>query len=168
MQTKQFIVNDQTVTLGELAQAWLEKQSREEQQQQLQAAKKRDEGVSLEVTLYKAEGRKQIVLGVVLQPGEVDSQQDSVAADEIEEAAHNFMIKSRAIDLNHESIVPAEKAAVVESFIAPAEFQIGDKTVLKGSWVLGVKIFDPELWKAVEKGELMAFSIKGRGQREEA
>ena len=57
------------------------------------------------------------------------------------------------------------KAVPVESFIAPMDMAVDGDTIKKGSWVVGVKIKDDAIWKAVQNGELNAFSIGGQGVR---
>ncbi len=54
---------------------------------------------------------------------------------------------------------------MVESFLAPVEFEEGGQTIRKGSWVLAVKVFDDELWESVKSGERTAFSIAGTAER---
>jgi hypothetical protein len=50
----------------------------------------------------------------------------------------------------------------VESFIAPVDMTINGEFVKKGSWLLGVKIFDKDAWEAVKSGELFSgFSFRG-------
>ena len=64
-----------------------------------------------------------------------------MTAPEIEKAAHGFMKDARNIDKQHD--FNAGVGEVVESYIAPADFTIGDeKTITKGSWVLVTKASD--------------------------
>lgn len=109
---------------------------------------------------------RQIVYGVVLRVGQVDSQGDIITDEkEILEAAHNYMIKSRRADWQHEKTLPHEKAIAVESYIAPCDFEINGHQIKKSDWIVGMKIFDPKMWQAIKKGEISAFSIKGLGRR---
>lgn len=115
-------------------------------------------------TILKADEERQIVYGVVLEPDTPDSQGDVISADEIEKAAHRFLVKSRVIGLRHSKKAPAE---VVESYIAPDDFEMGGQRVKKGSWMLGVHITDSGLWSAIKQGEYQSFSVGGFGTREE-
>ena len=121
----------------------------------------------LEVNIVKADEPRRIVYGIPLRSGVVDSQGDTITPEEVERAAHKFLIESQTYDLNHNSLIPRNKLSVVESYLAPMDFKIGEYSVSKGDWVLVTKIFDDELWEAVENGELQGYSIKGRGQRAE-
>ena len=105
---------------------------------------------------------KQLVYGVVLEPLDIDLQQDWVSSDVLEEAAHRFMAKSRVVGDYHKKQAPAE---VVESYIAPADFMLGDEQVVKGSWVVAVHVINDSLWQAVKSGKYNAFSIGGFSQR---
>jgi len=108
--------------------------------------------------LLKADQEKQYVLGVVLEPDTVDTQGDIVSADEIERAAHQFMVESRVVGKDHRERADAE---VVDSFVTPVDFAINGEQIKRGSWLLGVHIKDPELWKAVKEGKYTSFSIGG-------
>lgn len=122
--------------------------------------------IAKEVPIMKSDKCKQIVYGVVLEPDMIDAQDDFMTAEDIEEAAHKYLIDSRVVGSGHTKAV---KAGVVESYIAPTDFegdgQYGKQTVKKGSWVLGVKVFDPNEWQKVEEGEYQSFSVGGFGLR---
>jgi rubrerythrin len=115
---------------------------------------------SIRVPIIK--GDQQIVYGIVSEPGVVDLQGDILSAEEIRKAAHSFMMKSQRIGVEHTR--PA-KASIIESYIAPVDFTCNGQRVRKGSWVMAVKIHDPELWAAVKRGEITGFSIAGTGTR---
>ena len=76
-----------------------------------------------------------------------------MVADEVQALADVFARKRPSIDVEHDGIPRA--AAVVESFVARA----GWAPYTEGSWVVGVQIYDDELWGAVEREELRAFSV---------
>ena len=117
--------------------------------------------------IFKSDKMKQIVYGVVLEPDSVDYQDDYMTAQDIEDAAHQYLINSRTIGKQHEE---ATNASVVESYIAPQDMsfkgQNGPQIVKKGSWVLGVKINDSQEWQKVLDGEYTGFSVGGRGERD--
>ena len=120
------------------------------------------------VPILKAIPQKQIVYGVILAPQEIDAQDDFMEPEEIEKAAHRYLTKSRVIGSGHEKPIDAEP---VESFIAPQDLemtgQYGPQVVKKGSWILGVKVHDPEEWKKIVNGEYTGFSVGGLGAREQ-
>ena len=119
------------------------------------------------VKITKADKYRQIVYGVVLAPDEVDFQDDYMSAQDIEDSAHSYLIRSRIVGGQHEKKADAE---VVESYIAPQDLkfegQNGPQIVKKGSWVMAVKINDPGEWQKVLDGEYTGFSVGGRGERE--
>ena len=94
---------------------------------------------------------------MVLEPDTVDAQGEKVDAEEIEKACHAFMA-SRVIGLEHEG---QAKAELVENYIAPVNFEIGSEKIKKGTWIVGVKVHDPEIWRKIKSGELTGFSIGG-------
>lgn len=115
--------------------------------------------VAKAVSILKADEEKQCITGVVLEPNTVDAHGDIVSPDEIEQAAYNFMIKSRVIGLQHSR--RANGVRVVESYICPMDTIIGAGHVKKGSWIMTVKVEDRTLWKRVKDGEYTGFSIGG-------
>ena len=113
--------------------------------------------------IVKQDEEKQLVYGVVLEPERVDAQADIISSEEIEKAAHFFLKNSRVIGKKH--LTKAE-ASVVESYIAPANFELGGEQVYKGSWVLVTKIEDEQLWQEIKQGNYNSFSVGGYGRRE--
>lgn len=127
------------------------------------------EQVSLLVGFAKADPVKQLVYGIVMEPGVPDSEGDVTSAEEIERACHEFMVKSQRLDYQHERLMAPQEATLVENYIAPQnliwETPRGLKVVAKGSWVMVTKIFSDDVWAQVEKGELGGYSIFGYGKR---
>jgi len=104
------------------------------------------------------------VLGVVLAPEQVDAQGDIYSAEEIRHSAHRFMEEFGGLGVMHRLRVN-EQVKVLESFLAPCDFAIGDTTVAKGTWLLAVRILSDELWEQVKDGQLTGFSIGGSARR---
>jgi len=121
--------------------------------------------------VFKADEEKQIAFSVALKASggdngiRPDTQRDIISAEGVEETAHRFMVNSRKFDLHHKETLSQKRAAVVESYLAPVEFQAGQTLVKRGDWVVAVKFFDEALWNDVKAGKIRAFSIKGVGRR---
>lgn len=111
--------------------------------------------------LIKADDPQKLVYGVVYEPDVEDSQGDSMGAAEIEKAAHGFMENYQQIDKQHDFTTHAGQ--VVESYIAPADMEIGTQTVTKGTWVLVTKATD-EIWDAIQKGDYTGYSLAGQAE----
>lgn len=111
---------------------------------------------SLKLIFKKQHEDLQIVFGEVYAPNVPDSHGDFMLAEDIQKMAHQFVrsLKVRKVDINHNND-PVD-ASVVESFIAPEE----DKTFIPGSWVVGVKVNDPKIWKKIKEGVLNGFSFE--------
>ena len=107
---------------------------------------------------------ERFVLGVVLEPDVVDAQGDIYSADEIREAAHRFMQDFGGLGLMHRFRVN-DQVKVLESYLAPVDFEIGGAKVRKGTWLLAVRILSDELWEQVKEGKLTGFSIGGSARR---
>jgi len=119
------------------------------------------EDLQMEVRFIKVREDRHIVMGVVYEPNKVDSQGDYMKADTIEDMAHNYMLNSQMMKIMHKKKVLAK---VIESFIAPVNFKLGNESVKKGAWVMGTKILDTAIWEKIKKGEITGYSIGGRAK----
>ena len=124
---------------------------------------------SAEIVFKAADKPKQTLYCVVMEPETEDLQGDVTDAEEIEKAAHQYLLDSRVVGDSHRKDECANlfkvDAGVVESFIAPTDYEVGGEKILKGSWVLAIKVYDTEIWKSIEAGEITGLSIGGFGER---
>lgn len=112
--------------------------------------------------IVKTDSENHYVTGVVYEPLTEDSQGDFMTEDEIQKAAVWFAKNGRGVDLQH-NFEKFENAAVVESMVTKSDCEIGREKIRKGTWLMTVEIADPDVWSAVEKGEITGFSMGGRG-----
>ena len=115
-------------------------------------------------SIAKRDSKQQLVLVEVYVPNELDSQGEFASAETLEKAAHDFAARGNH---NNVSIMHnGEKidASVVESYIAKR----GDPLFTEGTWVAVIKVRDPLVWSAIEKGALRGVSFEGNGQRRDA
>lgn len=115
----------------------------------------------VKVFVNKEEAEQQLVYGIVYEPDVEDAHGDFMTAAEIEKAAHGFMKDARNIDTQHD--FEAGVGEVVESYIAPADFTLGEQEVKKGAWVLVTKATD-EIWEQIKKGEITGYSMAGTAE----
>ena len=146
----------------------------------------KSETFTREVVIKSIDKQEQIVYGIVMEPtaegelkdGEfigkidaVDTQGDFTTASEIYKANVRFMEQLALLKANPHNVGHDNKnqpqTAIIENFIAPEDFTLGEETVRKGSWVQGTKIYDPELWAEVLRGEISGYSIEGFGVKTE-
>jgi len=144
-------------TLGQVHQPGSGKDEDEEDDE----IKKED--VWFNVPIAKIDKKKQKIYGIVLEPEETDTQDDTVSAEEIEKAAESFMLRSRRIGLRHRKV--AEGVELTDSYVTQGRTKLGPKSLKVGTWIIGVKVKDPALWAGVERGEYNGFSVGGHGTR---
>lgn len=113
------------------------------------------------MNILKQDASQQIAYGIVYEPLVKDAHDDYMTAEEIEKAAHIFLKDYRQIDKQHD--FTSQVGDVIESYIAPADFELGGETVTKGTWVMAVKVAD-EVWSGIQKGEFTGFSLAGMGE----
>jgi DNA adenine methylase len=94
----------------------------------------------------------------------VDAQGDTISSEEIRQAAHKFMEDFGNLGLQHKTIVNG-KLKLLESFIAPVDFDVDGESVKQGTWLMAERVVDDELWTAIRKGEITGFSIGGSAIR---
>lgn len=94
----------------------------------------------------------------------MDRNGDIISEDEIIKTAHNFMenISEKFLNIDHTENTKIEKSkyAFVENFIAPNDIIVGESIVKKGSWYVGIKFFDEELYKSVINGDFVGVSME--------
>jgi hypothetical protein len=116
------------------------------------------------VDLFKYDEEQRLVYGVVLVPDVEDLQGDIISKEEIQQAAHEYQVKSRLIKAQHRAPTDAE---VVESYIAPVDIPIGNGIAPAGSWIMVTRVNSTAMWEAIKKGDITGYSIGGVGEREE-
>lgn len=125
-------------------------------------------------TISKLDDERMLVFGfasmAVKADGEtvVDSQDDIISPKTLENAAYDYVLRSRDGGLMHEK---RGVARLIESFVVTPEklTALGlAENALPQAWFVGFKVDDPEVWKRVKGGELKAFSIGGRARSKEA
>lgn len=111
---------------------------------------------------------KRLVTGVVLEPDEVDAQDDWEKVETIERAAHLFLANyNKSPDDGGTQLGVMHKVfgdigvELVECYVAPAAFKLGKKKVKKGSWIVTVHISSDKRWEEVKSGKLNGFSVGG-------
>ena len=125
-----------------------------------------------QVEITKALNEEQrMALFVVLEPDVIDLHGDTYNAVEIEKACHNFNTHCRAANIFH--AVETQNAEIVQSYIAPVDFQLDNgRTVQKGTWLQwwqfpeGNEVSD-QLWEGVKDGTINGVSIGAKAIVEE-
>lgn len=104
------------------------------------------------------------VLGIVLVPETRDSQGDIYSHDEVRKAAHAYMEHAGNLGKQHGEIVTG-KLKILENYLSPVEFVQDTETIAKGTWLMGIRVVDDDLWDDVKKGSFTGFSIGGAAHR---
>ena len=66
------------------------------------------------------------------------------------------------VKLMHSKVINAKP---VESLVLPAALTVNGRTYPKGTWWVGFKIYDDDVWQMILEGKLKGFSIGGRAMR---
>lgn len=112
--------------------------------------------------IIKSDDDRHFVTGIVYEPMTEDAHGNYMTADEIAKAAYWFAKNGNKVDLQH-NFVSEEGTAVVESWIAKSDCDIGGETVKEGTWLMTVEINDDSLWQSIQNGEITGLSMGGLG-----
>jgi hypothetical protein len=123
-------------------------------------------GPTLDWATVRKSADHTFVLGPVLVPERFDRQGDIVSAEAIETAAHDYMSNAARIGLGHKTLLTKRVAEPIESFVCRGPTTISGAVLPAGTWVLGVRVYDDGLRKAIDSGILRGFSIGGDGVME--
>lgn len=123
------------------------------------------EVIEKEIRIVKADARRRVVYGVVLAPDEVDDERDTITTGEIEKAAYAFMLAGRTQQIDTDHSFEAGAGFVAESWLV----RQGDPLFAEepeGTWAVGIKVTDDEVWARIEKDELTGLSVAGLARRQ--
>lgn len=116
--------------------------------------------------IVKTDSENHYVTGIVYEPMEEDSHGNYMTAEEITKAAYWYAKNGDKVDIQH-SFEPFDNAAVVENWVAKADFKIGDEVIKEGTWLMTVEVNDESVWDSIEKGDITGFSMGGLGNYSE-
>jgi len=94
---------------------------------------------------------------IVMVPNETDLHGDITSEDEVRKACHSFNKHSMQANLFH--LVKTDMFSIIESYIAPVDFILGDKVVNKGTWLCNIQCHNNGLWDLIKSGEVCGVSI---------
>jgi hypothetical protein len=108
--------------------------------------------------VHRDDGKEweRVVFAEVLVPNVVNTFGDIYTPDAIKDFAYEFARQGYGIDVDHDRTDVTGDVYVVESFIARS----GDPDFIEGSWVVGMKVPNDEIWSAILAGELNGYSYE--------
>jgi len=104
------------------------------------------------------------ILGIVLEPDIVDGQNEVVSKQEIRQACFSFMENYKKLGVYHTEENKG-RLAILENFLAPVTFTLGEREVVEGTWLMGIRVMDDSLWSKIKNGDITGLSIFGRSRR---
>ena len=122
-----------------------------------------EKGFSKSLTIEIAKVQDNVVYGVVLHANKPDLQGDVMSPGDIRKAMHDYMAEYRSININHESDIDA---CPVECWQAKDPGTLGNSRYNTGDWIMGTRVYDENVLRAVQEGKLRSYSIEGIGTRE--
>lgn len=119
----------------------------------------------MDVPILKLDEEQQVMIGIALEPDEVDAQNDTIKPKTIERTAYNFLADFGKVGGTRLGLMHSKFGDIglelVSSWIALKDETINGKRVKKGSWLVAVRVTSSALWAKIKSGELTGFSIGG-------
>jgi len=126
-----------------------------------------------EIELKEVDAEKKILMGAALIPNKQIYRKNNkneeyyiyFSADTVRKASELFLINSNQNNATYEHERKINGLSVVESWIIEDEEK--DKSTLygfslpKGTWMISMKVNNPEIWQDVKEGKVKGFSIEG-------
>lgn len=115
--------------------------------------------------VQKSDDELQVAYGIVYPADTVDAHGHWADAPTIRKAMERFMRASLTGNIDKQHNFSKQDAYAVECWI----IRKGDPLFPdepEGSWAAGVKVLDPDLWKALKAGQYTGFSLAGYGELE--
>jgi len=97
------------------------------------------------------------VLFIAMLPDSTDLHGDYTSSEEVRKAKESFNKSQMQANLFHDQMT--DSFEVLESYLSPVDFVLGDKFVAKGTWLMNLQIHDDDLWELVKSGEINGISI---------
>lgn len=131
-----------------------------------------DDAFGYDVPIVKAiDGNKEerFVLAPVATPNKIDGHRSVIPAEVIRKAAHEYLEKYRMTDDRHDLAPLLGKASPgvpVESYIlhhaTTFDSPSGPKALPAGTWMMGIRVKDDDVWARIKSGALKGLSMWGR------
>ena len=102
---------------------------------------------------------------VAMLPDSVDLQGDYTSADEVRKAMESFNRSEQRPNLFHRMMT--DTFDVLESYLAPVDFELGGTEVKKGTWLMTFQIKSDEVWELIKSGEINGISIGAHAKLKE-
>ena len=102
---------------------------------------------------------------VVMVPDEVDLHGDITSEEEIRKAKESFNSSGMRANLFH--LTETNSFSIIESYVSPADFNVEDKFIKKGTWLCTIQCHDPDLWSLIKSGNICSVSIGALAHVEE-
>lgn len=94
---------------------------------------------------------------VVLAPNVEDLHGHIYDENEVRKACHNYNKTEMNTNLFH--IEDTQSFEIVESYIAPIDFEYNSTMIIKGSWLVVIQVYDQAVWDAIKSGDINGISI---------
>lgn len=130
---------------------------------------KKTDAKSRAVRILKSEETKEerIIFGVVLVPNDVDAQGDIYDEEEVRKAAYSYMeVYGGNIKLMHRGEPLDDGTKVLETYLSKQEERHGNEVFPKGTWFMGARVGNDELWAEVKEGKWTGWSMGGTAVKE--
>jgi len=122
--------------------------------------------VQKSIAIRKFDEEKGIIYGVVYAPSEIDAHGDTMYAEDIEDAAHDFLEKGKTNRVDKQHDEDPDEGFVVESFILKGEHPEFPEDP-EGTWCVAIKVANEDTRESIKNGEITGLSLGGFAEMED-
>lgn len=122
------------------------------------------------VSVQATDADRRVAVAAALVPNKVDLQGDYFRPETVATVADDYLqrVNDDATQGVMHAVFPDERISLAESRVLDSRETIGSKALPAGTWVVGLKAHDDELWGLLEDGIITGVSIGGRFTQWEA
>lgn len=110
--------------------------------------------------IFVKDNDKRLFGTVIYKADELDAHEAFISAENLEKAAHDFLINFSKIMEGHKTDA-LNDVFIVESYIAPTDFETFGTKVNKGDWMGVFKVLNDKIWQKIKDKEIKSVSIEG-------
>ena len=135
----------------------------------ISAMKNKEKKVSKSSVIQKSLNQeKRLATFIVLEPQDEDLSTTDLHEDWYDEETildacieFNKSLNLRKGSLMH--MVETEGYSFIESYVTPAEMQIGDQVIKKGTWLQTIQVSSDWIWQGIKEGKFNGLSVECTG-----
>ena len=113
--------------------------------------------------IVKTDNAQRLVYLIVVKPNILDTDEQWFPIEDVEVMAHRFLVRYSLGEAHifEEHSKKTSGVFVAQSYIAPVDFILNDRSIVQGTWMVVLYVPNDEIWEKILNGELTGASPRG-------